>query len=86
MHDRCHRRSKDIPLAEQGFVVRLTVRRFVCGAGLPASGVRRAVLALAGRADARPAAHLGFGTGRMTLLRRVMALPDPQFGTPRVWA
>ncbi|MFI1382466.1 ISL3 family transposase [Embleya sp. NPDC020886] len=41
-------------------------------------------LALAGRAGARLAAHLGFGAGRMTLLRRVMALPDPQFRTPRV--
>ncbi|MFG2716355.1 transposase [Streptomyces goshikiensis] len=27
---------------------------------------------------------LGFGAGRMTLLRRVMALPDPRFSTPRV--
>ncbi|MFF7947685.1 ISL3 family transposase [Streptomyces griseorubiginosus] len=41
-------------------------------------------LALAGRAGARLAAQLGLGAGRMTLLRRVMALPDPQFNTPRV--
>lgn len=41
-------------------------------------------LALAGRAGARMAAQLGLGAGRMTLLRRVMALPDPQFSTPRV--
>ncbi|MCG7210151.1 ISL3 family transposase [Streptomyces arenae] len=41
-------------------------------------------LALAGRAGARTAAQLGLGVGRMTLLRRVMALPDPQFSTPRV--
>ncbi|MGX1480342.1 UNVERIFIED_CONTAM: hypothetical protein RKD50_009150 [Streptomyces canus] len=41
-------------------------------------------LALAGRAGARIAAQLGLGAGRMTLLRRVMALPDPQFNTPRV--
>ncbi|MFE7076947.1 ISL3 family transposase [Streptomyces sp. NPDC057620] len=41
-------------------------------------------LALAGRAGARMAAQLGLGAGRMTLLRRVMALPDPQFTTPRV--
>ncbi|QCX82811.1 Transposase (plasmid) [Streptomyces sp. YIM 121038] len=41
-------------------------------------------LALAGRAGARLATHLGFGAGRMTLLRRVMALPDPQLSTPRV--
>ncbi len=30
------------------------------------------------------AAQLGLGAGRMTLLRRVMALPDPPFNTPRV--
>ncbi|WOX20338.1 transposase [Streptomyces solicathayae] len=41
-------------------------------------------LALAGRAGARLAAQLGFGAGRMTLLRRVMALPDPRFSAPRV--
>ncbi|MEU4176528.1 hypothetical protein [Streptomyces sp. NPDC026589] len=41
-------------------------------------------LALAGRAGARLAAQLDFGAGRMTLLRRVMALPDPRFSTPRV--
>ncbi|WTX01131.1 ISL3 family transposase (plasmid) [Streptomycetaceae bacterium NBC_01309] len=46
--------------------------------------LERVGLALAGRAGARLAAHLGFGAGRMTLLRRVMALPDPRFGTPRV--
>ena len=40
-------------------------------------------LALAGRAGARLAAQLGLGAGRMTLRRRVMALPDPQFNTPR---
>ncbi|MER5603130.1 ISL3 family transposase [Streptomyces sp. NPDC002265] len=41
-------------------------------------------LALAGRAGACLAAQLGLGAGRMTLLRRIMALPDPQFSTPRV--
>ncbi|MEU1350354.1 hypothetical protein [Streptomyces sp. NPDC005795] len=41
-------------------------------------------LALARRADSRLAAQLGFGAGRLTLLCRVMALPDPQFRTPRV--
>ncbi|MFD7030239.1 transposase [Streptomyces sp. NPDC059917] len=46
--------------------------------------LERVELALAGRAGARPASQLGFGSGRMTFLRRVMALPDPQFGTPRV--
>lgn len=106
-HDRYHRRLKDLPLAEQGFVIRLMVRRFICGAAdcprrtfaepfsrLAAPYARfttrlnhaleRVGLALAGRAGARLAAQLGFGVGRMTLLRRVMALPDPQFSTPRV--
>lgn len=46
--------------------------------------LERVGLALAGRAGARLATDLGFGAGRMTLLRRVMALPDPQYGTPRV--
>jgi hypothetical protein len=46
--------------------------------------LERVGLALAGRASARLAAQLGFGAGRMTLLRRVMTLPDPQFSTPRV--
>ncbi|WP_327666680.1 MULTISPECIES: transposase family protein [Streptomyces] len=41
-------------------------------------------LALAGRAGARLAAQLSLGAGRMTLLRRIMALPDPQVATPRV--
>ena len=103
VHDRYQRRLRDLPLAEQGFVIRLTVRRFICGAAdcprrtfaepfsrLAAPHARfttrlnraleRVGLALAGRAGAR----LGFGAGRMTLLRRVMALPDPAFSTPRV--
>ncbi|MFH8692832.1 ISL3 family transposase [Streptomyces anulatus] len=107
VHDRYQRRLKDLPLAEQGFVIRLTVRRFICGAAdcprrtfaepfsrLAAPHARfttrlnhaleRVGLALAGRAGARLAAQLGFGAGRMTLLRRVMALPDPRFSTPRV--
>ncbi|MFE2142717.1 ISL3 family transposase [Streptomyces sp. NPDC059456] len=107
VHDRYQRRLKDLPLAEQGFVIRLTVRRFICGSmdcprrtfaepfsRLAAPHVRfttrlnraleRVGLALAGRAGARLSAQLGFGAGRMALLRRVMALPDPQFSTPRV--
>ncbi|WP_241678995.1 ISL3 family transposase [Streptomyces lasalocidi] len=107
VHDRYQRRLKDLPLAEQGFVIRLTVRRFICGSvacprrtfAEPFSrlaapyarftarlnrALERVALALAGRAGARLAAQLGFGAGRMTLLRRVMALPDPQFSTPRV--
>ncbi|MFI1651345.1 transposase family protein [Streptomyces avidinii] len=32
VHDRYRRRLKDLPLAEQGFAIRLTVRRFICGA------------------------------------------------------
>ncbi|WP_328876295.1 ISL3 family transposase [Streptomyces sp. NBC_00287] len=107
VHDRYQRRLKDLPLAEQGFVIRLTVRRFICGsAGCPRRtfaepfsrlaapharfttrlnhALERVGLALAGRAGARLAAQLGFGAGRMTLLRRVMALSDPRVGTPRV--
>ncbi|MGW1930637.1 ISL3 family transposase [Streptomyces sp. NPDC001919] len=107
VHDRYQRRLKDLPLAEQGFVIRLTVRRFICGSAdcprrtfaepfsrLAAPYARfttrlnhaleRVGLALAGRAGARLAAQLGFGAGRMTLLRRVMALPDPRVSTPRV--
>ncbi|MFD4833305.1 ISL3 family transposase [Streptomyces uncialis] len=107
VHDRYQRRLKDLPLADQGFVIRLTVRRFICGSAdcqrrtfaepfsrltVPHSrfttrlnrALERVGLALAGRAGARLAAQLGFGVGRMTLLRRVMALPDPQFSTPRV--
>ncbi|WP_307822113.1 ISL3 family transposase [Streptomyces coffeae] len=40
-------------------------------------------LALAGRAGARLAAHLGIMTSRNTLLRRVMDLPDPEATQPR---
>ncbi|MFF5018631.1 ISL3 family transposase [Streptomyces sp. NPDC001165] len=107
VHDRYQRRLKDLPLADQNFVIRLTVRRFICGSAgcrrrtfaepfsrLTAPYARfttrlnrvleRVGLALAGRAGARLAAQLGFAAGRMTLLRRVMALPDPSFSTPRV--
>ncbi|WP_285544005.1 ISL3 family transposase [Streptomyces lavendulae] len=107
VHDRYQRKLKGLPLAEQGFTIRLTVRRFICEStdcprrtfaepfsGLAAPYARfttrvnraleRAGLVLARRAGARLAGHLGFGAGRMTLLRRVMALPDPQFSTPRV--
>ncbi|WP_371601784.1 transposase family protein [Streptomyces sp. NBC_01220] len=31
IHDRYQRRLKDLPLADQGFVIRLTVRRFIGG-------------------------------------------------------
>ncbi|MFB6784382.1 MULTISPECIES: hypothetical protein [unclassified Streptomyces] len=46
--------------------------------------LERVGLALAGRAGAWLAAQLGLRAGRMTLLRRVMALPDLQSSTPRV--
>ncbi|MFE7012784.1 hypothetical protein ACFVAQ_20180 [Streptomyces sp. NPDC057651] len=46
--------------------------------------LERVGLALAGRAGARLANQLGLDAGRMTMLRRGMALPDPQFSTPRV--
>ncbi|MFE7359394.1 ISL3 family transposase, partial [Streptomyces sp. NPDC057543] len=107
VHDRYQRKLKDLPLADQDFVIRLAVRRFICEATdcprrtfaepfsrLAAPYARFTIrlnhaleqvgLALAGRAGARLAAQLGFGAGRMTLLRKVMALPDPQFSTPRV--
>ncbi|MFI6620568.1 hypothetical protein [Streptomyces sp. NPDC050528] len=38
----------------------------------------------AGRAGGRQSAELGFRVGRMTLLHRVMALPDPRPSTPHV--
>ncbi|MEU1863647.1 transposase family protein [Streptomyces gardneri] len=107
VRDRYQRRLRDLPLAEQGFVIQLTVRRFICGSAdcprrtfaepfsrLAAPYARFTTrlnhalewvgLALAGRVGARLAAQLGFGAGRMTLLRRVMALPDRRFSTPRV--
>lgn len=57
------------------------VRRAVLPARRPARASRpRPGL----RAGARLAAQLGFGAGRMTLLRKVMALPDPRFSTPHV--
>ncbi|MFE7582202.1 transposase family protein [Streptomyces gardneri] len=31
VHDRYQRRLRDLPLADQGFVIRLTARRFICG-------------------------------------------------------
>ncbi|MFE2188901.1 ISL3 family transposase [Streptomyces sp. NPDC059455] len=46
--------------------------------------LERVGLALAGRAGARLAGQLGLCAGRMTLVRRIIALPDPQAGTPRV--
>ncbi|MFI2740383.1 transposase family protein [Streptomyces sp. NPDC018711] len=46
--------------------------------------LERVGLALAGRAGAWLAAHLDFGAGRMTLLRRVMTLSDPRSSTSRV--
>ncbi|MFD8494906.1 ISL3 family transposase [Amycolatopsis sp. NPDC059657] len=41
-------------------------------------------LALAGRAGARLAAGMAIATSRMTLLRLVRAIPEPQITTPRV--
>jgi transposase len=107
VHDSYKRRLKDLPLGGQSVVIRLTVRRFLCGtadcprrtfaepfAQLTAPYARfttrlnhvleRVGLALAGRAGTRLAGQLGISAGRMTLLRRVMALPDPQSSTPRV--
>lgn len=42
-------------------------------------------LALAGRAGERMAMALGITAGRMGLLNRVREMPDPSYGTPRVW-
>ncbi|AVH54707.1 MULTISPECIES: ISL3 family transposase [Streptomyces] len=41
-------------------------------------------LALAGRAGSRMATALGIVAGRMGLLNRVRAMPDPSYATPRV--
>ena len=107
VHDSYQRRVKDLPLGGQSVVIRLRVRRFICGGddcarrtfaepftrlAVPYArfttrlnhALERVGLALAGRAGARLAGQLGLCAGRMTLLRRVMALPDPQFSTPRV--
>lgn len=88
-------------------MIRLTVRRFICGGDgcarrtfaepfarltVPYArltsrlghALEHVGLALAGRAGARLAAQPGSRAGRMTVLRKVMALPDPQPGTPRV--
>ncbi|WP_260328634.1 transposase [Streptomyces sp. Ag109_O5-1] len=77
VHDPYQRRLKDLPLAGQGFVIRLTARRFICGS----TDCPRRTFA---EPFSRLAAQLGFAAGRMTLLRRVMALPDPQLNTPHV--
>ncbi|MFD9038943.1 ISL3 family transposase [Streptomyces bottropensis] len=107
VHDSYQRTVKDLPLGGQSVVIRLTVRRFICGGNdcarrtfaepfaqltVPYArfttrlnhALERVGPALAGRAGARLAAQLGLRAGRMTLLRRVMALPDPQLSTPRV--
>ncbi|WP_328743937.1 ISL3 family transposase [Streptomyces sp. NBC_00285] len=44
----------------------------------------RVALALAGRAGSRMATALGLTAGRMGLLNRVRAMPDPLYDTPRV--
>ncbi|WP_244190371.1 ISL3 family transposase [Streptomyces caeruleatus] len=107
VHDSYQRRVKDLPLGGQSVLIRLKVRRFICGQddcarrtfaepfaqlAIPYArfttrlnhALERVGLALAGRAGARLAGQLGLHAGRMTLLRRVMSLPDPLFSTPRV--
>ncbi|WP_280253639.1 hypothetical protein [Nocardia abscessus] len=42
-------------------------------------------LALGGRAGARLTGHLAARVSRMTLLRQIRALPDPQHSIPRIW-
>ncbi|WP_328766003.1 ISL3 family transposase [Streptomyces sp. NBC_00286] len=44
----------------------------------------RIALALAGRAGARMASAMGLTAGRMGLLNRIRAMPDPVYDTPRV--
>ncbi|MEU1550953.1 ISL3 family transposase [Nocardia sp. NPDC005745] len=46
--------------------------------------LRPVALALGGRAGARLTGHLAAQVGRMTLLRRIRALPDPKRTMPRV--
>lgn len=75
--DNCPRRTFAEPFAQ----LTAPYARFTTRLG---QALERVGLALAGRADARLTAHLGFQLGRMTLLRKVMALPDPQPSTPRV--
>lgn len=110
VHDSYQRRVKDLPLGGQSVVIRLTVRRFICGGddcarrtfaepfarlAVPYArftmrlnhALERVGLALAGRAGARLAAQPGLRAGRMTLLRRVMALPGPAVSARRgCWA
>ena len=75
--DDCPRRTFAEPFAQ----LTAPYARFNHAAG-PRPGACRARTRPAG---ARLTAQLGFrALGRMTLLRRVMALPDPQCGTPRV--
>ncbi|MFJ7272021.1 transposase family protein [Streptomyces sp. NPDC099050] len=54
VHDRYQRRLKDLPLVEQGFVIRLTIRRFICGV---ADCPRRMFAEPYSRLAARPGRH-----------------------------
>ncbi|WP_246203541.1 transposase family protein [Streptomyces tailanensis] len=42
VHGSCQRRLKDLPLGGQSVVIRLTVRRFICGPCTAAQGQHRA--------------------------------------------
>ncbi|WP_280464638.1 transposase [Nocardia brasiliensis] len=46
--------------------------------------LRAVALALGGRAGARMTGHLAATVSRMTLLRSIRALPDPDYSTPRI--
>jgi len=76
-HDRCPQRTfaEQIPGLTSPYA-RVTDR---LGALLD-----RIALALAGRAGARMANALGLAAGRMGLLNRIRAMPDPLFDTPQV--
>src|SRR5919198_4996462 len=76
-HDRCSRRT----FTEQ--VEGLTVR-YARRTPLLRSMLEQVAVALGGRAGARLARSLAVATSRSTLLRLVIALPDPAPATPRV--
>jgi hypothetical protein len=80
-------RQRRRALAEPHAVTRLArcdplkVRRLFCGNPDPARMLTGIALALAGRIGERLAALLDLMAGRSSLLRLVMALPDPESST-----
>lgn len=78
--DNCPRRTFAEPLPQ----LTTPFARFTTRLSHALERVGLALAGRAGRAGARLAAQLSFGAERMTLLRRGIALPYPQFSTPRV--